>query len=350
MISNNLSNNNFDSNSKNSGEQELKRQKVNEFSIIKSDKNPYNIKSEYKENFEILSERKQNSKKILHSSSKSIKSNKKYQSEDIEENNEYPYKKHFISRKKGKISSSRPKEKDKIIPNDNFKLSGISIKSSNKSENKNMIIKPTQSKPDSKNEEPKKISTIKSQVEDMIQKIQNSNSNELIANIEENYKCCCQTSVCIHIAKPEIDDDPLKRYLVVIDDNLYIRKTVCNLLSITFGKIKEEKKTKYKFEIIEGSDGIDALKFIIDRGIASKIKAIFIDENMEYLNGSESVRIIRNLQKLNKVGKFSIASVTAFEDQAMKQIIKTSGMDEVYSKPLSKSQLLDFLDKYKILI
>lgn len=121
------------------------------------------------------------------------------------------------------------------------------------------------------------------------------------------------------------------------------------MISITLGKLKETKKLKYKFEIIEGTDGIDALKFIIDRGIVSKIKAIFIDENMEYLNGSESVKIIRKLQSLNKVSKFSIASVTAFEDLAMKEIIKNSGMDEVYSKPLSKSQLLEFFDKYKIL-
>ena len=107
---------------------------------------------------------------------------------------------------------------------------------------------------------------------------------------------------------------------------------------------------KYEFEIIEGADGIDALKFIIDKGLINKIKAVFIDENMEYLNGSESVGIMRKLQKMNKTSKFSIASVTAFEDATMKNYIKNSGMDEVYSKPLSRSQFLDFLDKYKILI
>ena len=91
------------------------------------------------------------------------------------------------------------------------------------------------------------------------------------------------------------------------------------------------------------------MKLVIDGKIGRKIKAIFIDENMEYLNGSESVSIIRRLQKNDKINKFSIASVTSFEDLQTKDFIKNSGMDVVFSKPIKKSELIDFLDKYNIL-
>ena len=112
----------------------------------------------------------------------------------------------------------------------------------------------------------------------------------------------------------------------------------------------KERNSKTNFEIITGEDGIDALKLVIDVKIGKKIKALFIDENMEYLNGSESVSIIRRLQKFDKISKFFIASVTSFEDDDTKNTLKRSGMDDVFSKPMSKNQLIDFFDKYKILI
>jgi hypothetical protein len=71
---------------------------------------------------------------------------------------------------------------------------------------------------------------------------------------------------------------------------------------------------------------------------------------MEYLNGSESVGIIRRLQKFDKIIKFKIASVTSFEDDETKNIIKNSGMDAVFSKPMSKTQLTEFFDEFKILV
>jgi signal transduction histidine kinase len=366
------------------------------FTISNKEKIPALIKSPQIEKFESNSgKKKEYSRKSFDSSSKSIKNtSKKYQSEENEEDNNFPYKKYFVSKKKY-VYKSKSKEKK---PNLNLynKLSyDIKKKYSNNSENEQKKIQEKKINNISGNEENimKKLSSVSNnlnfdvykktnevinkeknlnlkiksnpkinerEIEEIKEKeinlVKNFNFDEekelynLSENKEKIFKCCCLTSICKHIQKPEINHDPLKRYLLVIDDNMYIRKTLCNLISITFRKLEEEKKIKYKFEVIEGSDGIDVLNLAINRGIASKIKAVFIDENMEYLNGSESVRIIRNLQNLNKISKFSIASVTAFEDLPMKNYIKNSGIDEVYSKPLSKSQLLDFLDRYKILV
>ena len=57
--------------------------------------------------------------------------------------------------------------------------------------------------------------------------------------------------------------------------------------------------------------------------IGKKIKCIFIDENMDYLNGSETIKIIRKLQNMNKINSYNIVSITALEDNESK--IKMSG-------------------------
>lgn len=138
------------------------------------------------------------------------------------------------------------------------------------------------------------------------------------------------------------------KFFLIVDDNLYIRRTLVNLFSHALSDMEKEKNKKFEYGVLQGEDGVDALRILTDGRIGNKVKALFIDENMNYLNGSESVKIIRQFQKLNKVNKFKIASVTAFEDVEIKNNIKKSGMDEVFSKPLKKAELINFLDKNKI--
>lgn len=135
---------------------------------------------------------------------------------------------------------------------------------------------------------------------------------------------------------------------LVIDDNLYIRNSVKNVLKSTLKILKKKKLIKKEYEIFDGGDGVDALKYLIDPNIGSRVKGIFIDENMEYLNGSETIKIIRKFQDLNKVHKFNIATVTAFEDADTRATILEAGVDEIYPKPLSKAHLEDFFNKFPI--
>ncbi len=135
---------------------------------------------------------------------------------------------------------------------------------------------------------------------------------------------------------------------LVIEDNLMIRDSIKHLLQMILKNLKKKALIKKDFQIFEGADGIDALKFLIDPNIGSRVKGIFIDENMEYLNGSETIRIIRNLQNLNKIQKFNIATITAFEDAVTRKTILNSGVDEIYNKPLHKNDLEEFFKKYPI--
>lgn len=143
-------------------------------------------------------------------------------------------------------------------------------------------------------------------------------------------------------------DNPDTYIYIVIDDNLHIRNAEKNLLKIYLKNLKKNLNLKQEFEVIDGGDGIDALKYVIDPNLSSRIKAIFIDENMEYMNGSEAIKIIRKFQSLNKIQKFNIATVTAFEDNITKLNIIQAGVDEIYGKPFSKNHLEDFFKKFPI--
>ena len=101
-----------------------------------------------------------------------------------------------------------------------------------------------------------------------------------------------------------------------------------------------------EFKIIEGIDGLDLFQFIRNDE-ENKIKCIFIDENMEYMNGSESVRIIRKLEQFSKIKKYFIISITALEDHESKKNILNSGVDLIIPKPCTSSDLIKIFKTIK---
>jgi len=68
---------------------------------------------------------------------------------------------------------------------------------------------------------------------------------------------------------------------------------------------------------------------------------------MDYLNGSDAIKIIRNLEQNHKIRKYPIISITAFDDNDIKKRILDSGFDHVLSKPCNKSVLIEILTKFK---
>ncbi len=90
---------------------------------------------------------------------------------------------------------------------------------------------------------------------------------------------------------------------------------------------------------------MDILKYIMDQKTFDRVCIIFTDENMEYLNGSEAIRMIRTIEKRkNKLRKF-IISLTCHEDIGIINFIKDSGTDTVLKKPLTKNMLKQIFDE-----
>ena len=106
------------------------------------------------------------------------------------------------------------------------------------------------------------------------------------------------------------------------------------------------KEINCLIDIITASDGIHMIQKVIeDQNNGNKIKCIITDENMEYLNGSEAIKIIRSFEKECKIKNVKIISATSQEDIQFVNNIKNIGADLVMSKPISKSNLTQaFLD------
>ena len=107
---------------------------------------------------------------------------------------------------------------------------------------------------------------------------------------------------------------------------------------------------KLKYDIIEAEDGIDLIKLVCEDQLNdNRIRAVFTDENMEYINGSEAIKILKDLERNFKIKSYcNFFSITAFEDKETKENILKSKVDEIISKPASKTQIKLILDKYDL--
>ena len=81
--------------------------------------------------------------------------------------------------------------------------------------------------------------------------------------------------------------------ILVVDDNKFIRDALKNQI------LKSLNTNGVKGEIIGCSNGIDIIQQIIsDQKYGNRIKCVFTDECMEYMNGSEAVTKLKDKESL----------------------------------------------------
>jgi signal transduction histidine kinase len=102
------------------------------------------------------------------------------------------------------------------------------------------------------------------------------------------------------------EQSPVKE-IVIVDDNSMLLSSLKNMINKVLVKEKMDD-----LKITCGSDGIDLLKIIMDdQKNENIIKVVFVDEFMEYMNGSDAIRIIRDLENQSKIKPLYIVKVTA---------------------------------------
>ena len=74
-----------------------------------------------------------------------------------------------------------------------------------------------------------------------------------------------------------------------------VRENTVNLIRIVLSVLEIND-----IQILELSDGIELL-YTIMKNKDDQIISIFTDENMEYLNGTEAVKIIRKMERKKKL-------------------------------------------------
>lgn len=128
---------------------------------------------------------------------------------------------------------------------------------------------------------------------------------------------------------PQLND-----IILLADDNQIINNANKNILE----QILAEKNCN--MDIILCFDGSEILKYLFKDSFKNKIKYIITDENMELLNGSDAIRMIRFLESKNIFNKIKIISLSCHEDLNVIDSLFQAGADHVLVKPLIKSAIL----------
>lgn len=84
--------------------------------------------------------------------------------------------------------------------------------------------------------------------------------------------------------------------------------------------------------------------FLIEEAeIQSTIELLITDENMEYMNGSEGIRYIRNIVKRKKLKRMKIYSLNSNEDVDIMQSIIKAGADKLLPNPMTRRSIESLL-------
>jgi two-component SAPR family response regulator len=128
--------------------------------------------------------------------------------------------------------------------------------------------------------------------------------------------------------------------IIIADDEILIRQTTSRII------ISISQQLGLKINIIESSDGMETAYLVYKAAIKGiKISLIFSDENMYFLNGTQSANIILEMTKKIEISEIPFYLVTSynhyfFESQNIKNIKK------IINKPLCKNDLLNVFEKY----
>jgi len=121
--------------------------------------------------------------------------------------------------------------------------------------------------------------------------------------------------------------------ILLVDDERLIRQSGNNVINKYF------KKKGINYEIEECADGVECL-FKIYEGIKNGIKydMIITDETMNFMKGSTTAEILRNLMNDNKMYFLKIVMVTSYEISTISPSVKKN-LDKIFTKPLSINTL-----------
>ncbi len=92
---------------------------------------------------------------------------------------------------------------------------------------------------------------------------------------------------------------------------------------------------------------MDILKYVCNENLFDNIKMIITDENMEFLNGSEAIKVLRIIEERKKCNKKFIISLTCHENNEIIDNINICGADVVISKPISVDKIIKYIDLIK---
>lgn len=90
------------------------------------------------------------------------------------------------------------------------------------------------------------------------------------------------------------------------------------------------------YEIVSFSEGLDALKFLLDQSTFHSLRLVIADEEIHHIEGTDIIRFIRNLEIKNNHNKIMILSLTSSNADKVSQNILSNN---IFSTDTDKADL-----------
>lgn len=173
--------------------------------------------------------------------------------------------------------------------------------------------------------------------------IELNNSLASDQSIDQDYNINSENQQDIKLKDSKIEDSTKYEYkFYVVDDNKNNQSAIERLINRYFQK----NSKSYLIKCLD--DGIELINEVyldIQRGNNCS-KMIFSDQMMEFMNGSEAFKIIKNLLENKQMKPIPFIICSAFNDEGHYLKMKNLGIEHVFEKPISFGNIEHILDNY----
>ncbi len=137
------------------------------------------------------------------------------------------------------------------------------------------------------------------------------------------------------------DFEESKMKILIADDSLFVRNPVVNL----FVKVLKFKGLYPSYDIVQCNDGFDVIKEVINDQKDKRIKLILSDNEMEFFNGGETLKILKNLYRNRRISQlpYSIC-FTADTTQINVDSLLALGFNKVIDKEIKTKDVESIID------
>jgi CheY-like chemotaxis protein len=133
--------------------------------------------------------------------------------------------------------------------------------------------------------------------------------------------------------------EKLRYSIIIVDDYPFCREILERLINDILAPYKG------KYEIIHANDGVEFLYYFVQH---LPIICVFIDENMEYMDGSESIKILRKWESCRNLRRINVISSSAQNDEYTRKKLFDSGVDDFIKKPPEKKDIRKAFEQFGI--
>ena len=128
--------------------------------------------------------------------------------------------------------------------------------------------------------------------------------------------------------------------IILVDDEKLTRSANRRLITIF------AKKNNIKVNFIEAEDGFECLYLLyicIKKGV--KISCVISDQTMNYLDGTVTAKVLKELAHSDKMFSIPFYILTAYEDENIIKKLKLSPITNIFSKPINKIFIEQIFDE-----